>query len=152
MGSSCSVARAPPDLPSVATSETLNPRSVALVETAATPEVVRTKISTQASPVVGEVARLAALAKGDHVYVFKEICISEGFYAYTSLGRHKERIRRLLAQDSKLTQKAGDQSHFDRVVVAIVQKAYNLPTADDARSQNDLMCNRRIVSTVSSLW
>ena len=81
----------------------------------------------------------------------KSICIARVFYAYTSLGRQSERIRRLLAQDAALARKAGDASEFENTLVSVVQMAYKLTTARAARSQTDIMGGQIIVSTIQSL-
>ena len=81
----------------------------------------------------------------------KSICIARVFYAYTSLGRQSERIRRLLAQDAALARKAGDASEFENTLVSVVQMAYKLFTARAARSQTDIMGGQIIVSTIQSL-
>ena len=114
-------------------------------------------VPSQASPILKEIARLDALAAhgctiDDRVYATKSICIASAFYAYTSLGRQSERIRRLLAQDAALARKAGDASEFENTLVSVVQMAYKLFTARAARSQTDIMGGQIIVSTIQSLW
>ena len=114
-------------------------------------------VPSQATPILKEIARLDALATqgctiDDRVYATKIICIARAFYAYTSLGRHTERIRRLVAQDAALARKAGEASEVENTLVSIVQMAYKLTTARAARSQTDIMGGQIIVSTIQSLW
>jgi len=132
------------------------PASASLAEVTAATSIIAV-VPSQASPILKEIARLDALAAqgctiDDRVYATKSICIARAFYAYTSLGRHTERIRRLLAQDAALARKAGDASEFENTLVSIVQMAYKLTTARAARSQTDIMGGQMIVSTVQALW
>lgn len=81
----------------------------------------------------------------------KSICIAHGFFGYTSLGRHTQRIKDILASSAELNRQAGDGVKTKETIVALVQKAYRLPSAERAKEQHDLLGNQNVVQTLTNL-
>lgn len=85
------------------------------------------------------------------VYATPKICIAPGFHAYTALGRHIERITRLLSHDAELSRRAKDANALEKVLTAGVRRAYRLKSDGEARAHHDVMSGTPIVDTILSL-
>merc|ERR1719247_1461933 len=85
--------------------------------------------SDNAGPVLSEVRRLEGKLNVDALAfesAARSIVLAPGFFNYTALGRHSERLRRSLGRDKALAKRVGDAAHFEETCAALVQKAYML--------------------------